>query len=204
MADLVTRDKYPHAAEYVASLPAGLGSYPSARIKASLLRMLLADHLRAFDESALPSELIELSRNPPPPTAWVEETKMVTLMLAVRDEVYSSDEEWVRWCKGNNASLFRSPLYRLLMYVATPEMALKGGAQRWSQFHQGTTLRTMRLEPRRYAILLGFPPRLFAPLYVKGLASAFEAAIEAAGAKGVRSSPPEIEDARARVELTWI
>jgi hypothetical protein len=86
------------------------------------------------------------------------------------------------WTRASTRALLRTPLYRVLFAVLSPERLLNGAVHRWHAFRQGTDV--VMLEQRRgFARLqLTFPPGLHSDLTLFLLAAAFQAAVDCTGA----------------------
>lgn len=196
--------RYPQVARYLASLPDGLASHPQCKAKNAGLKILL-DGSGPFpsERGSLPDAVLDLIAHPPPASTWSPEVLFVALALSFRDSRFASDAEWLDWMYEVNARMFRSPIYRLMMAVATPAMLAKGAAPRWHQFHQGSELALLSFRAKLTEFTLRFPMRLFPALYVQGFGKAFEAAVAAAGGLRPEAKLLAIDDTGARLRLSW-
>lgn len=180
MADGFDPTGHPGLAAYLAGLPHGLESYPACRTKASLFRTMLDVHQPRFRAGALPAELQRPFDAPPPPSAWIGEVEYQAALLAVGDLRGLSNQRYPELPFEVARHLFESPMYRVLMHVASPAWLLKGTSLRWSQFRKGTKLnaRTGRDE---VSVRLTFPPGLFNQRCLVGFTRVFRACLVAAG-----------------------
>jgi hypothetical protein len=195
--------RFPRMTAYLSSLPRGTESYPEATSKASLIR-----HMQdAMPFEAAPGELPEavhaLWKAPPPSSSLVPTAQFLALTLAYGDAHFPRDEDFLEWLYGLSAALYAKPLYRFLMYVATPRQLVHGAARRWHQFHQGTDL-DLAEEGDGWAILtVRFPPKLYTQSLLGTNIAAIRAAVVAAGGKDVRGELLGVTDTEGRMRLTW-
>lgn len=193
----------PRVDAYLAGLPGGLDAHPACVAKGALVRNLLDG--QPVDELArrLPSPLGRLALDQPIGSDWVPEAHLTALYLALADVRGLRDEDLLAFARERNRLLFRSPAYRFLMEVVSPATLIRFGAQRWGNFHRGTTLDLDGVSDDGVRFSLRFPERLLPPLMLRVYAQAFVAALELARARfpDVRV---EEEDARsARFLAMW-
>ena len=123
--------------------------------------------------------------------------------LLIRKRYFTDDAGFLAWVRELNAELFRSPLYKVMMFVASTRMMTGGAPRRWKQFHLGTELEAIHGDGPFADLVFRFPIHLFTTLHVQLFAAAVEAAMEAAGATGCRTTSvvmPTAGSARARLE----
>ena len=180
-------DALPSVARYLDSLPAGIRSYPDCLVKAAVLRNE-ADPKPLGPEVPLPPEVRALVDHPPPVTVWVPEVHYTVSVLATREVHFPGADTgaFAAWMHERNVRLLRTPLYRALFFVLSPERLLAGVAQRWSMFRRGTELRLASSGEGRAELVLRTPPHLYPPIQAVAAAAAFAAALEAVGARRVR------------------
>lgn len=163
---------------YLASLPAGLDSYPECRQKASVVLEFIAASPIAGVAERLPQPLADLITRPPLKSSWVPEVHAFAVYLAVADLHFPDESRYIaHWDKVNRA-LMQHPLYRALFLLASPKMVLHGADRRWQTLHQGITLTVDSPRAGEATITLRYPPALMPPLIAKGLATGFHVAIE--------------------------
>ncbi len=134
--------------------------------------------------------------------SWIPEVAFLSVALLVREQHFTDDDAFLQWVRELNSELFRAPLYRVLMLVATTRMMLSGASRRWKQFHLGTEL-TGEHGDRSSELDFRFPLRLFSELHVRLFGEACCAAIEAAGGRGCRIADYSVRTHVARVSLRW-
>ncbi len=188
-------------AAYMAKLPRGLVSYPGHTAKASLVNAYLAS--RPLDASSVPAELQGMIERPPRANVWVPEAHFLVLALLIRAKHFKTDELFLAWVKDINAQLFRGPIYRPLMFVATTRVLVAGTALRWRQFHQASTLTAQHGEGRWVDVRFGYPPHLFETLHVRLFLASIEAALEAAASRTCRAAFLEVTRTEARARIEW-
>lgn len=188
---------------YLALLPDGVGSYPTYVQKASVFRTFLA-HLggRTLDATRLPAPVRELVEAPPPPSAWVSEVHVTALFIAVREQCFASDAAYEQHWLEVNRAILSSPLYRMLMMVASPSQVVMGAARKWNQLHKGVTMRAT-LDGNRATVRLAFPENLLEPFVTRTYSTAFQAAIELSGGKNAVCALREYEPTLAVFDGHW-
>jgi hypothetical protein len=188
---------------YLRNLPKGLASFPECKAKATLVRTFADHHIAPSSSEKLPDELVSLLVTPPLPASWVSEVQFMCVTLWARESRFSSDEAFLSWVRRLNAELFATPLYRMIMWVASPRLLLAGAARRWQQFHRGTRLTVPVQGPGFAEMVIGFPPGLFNELHIRIFGVAFEAGIEAAGGKHCATAAYHLGNGEARVRVEW-
>jgi len=192
--------RYPTLARYLARLPGGVSAHPSCQAKGSVLRMYLDAYPLDSSLPDAPEELLSLGTTSP--GAWVPEVHNCAVSALIRDVYFTRDDEFYVWMKKAAAALFRKPLYRLLMLVASPNLVIAGADKRFTQFHRGTTL-TLEQNGQSADVRMEYPPYLYDTFVLRQFSCAFEAAAEAAGATNCRSEWEETGRERAVVRMTW-
>lgn len=170
--------------DYLGSLPSGLGSYPAAEQKASILRFFL-DHTKstqpAFQPQRGPPELLELLLRPPPVNTWITEAQAQACFLWCSDQLFPADDEgYVRHWRDVNTALLQSSLYRFLMRLASPGQIIKGAKSRWHQLHRSGL--DLAVEADGAELALRFPSMLLPRIAARTLATGFTAAVRSGSA----------------------
>jgi hypothetical protein len=189
---------------YLAPLPRGIDAYPQCQAKGSIVRAYLMSKPLVPDGSE-PAALRKTLEHPVLAASWVPEVHFLAIALLIRQRFFTSDAAFLHWVRELNAELFRSALYRVMMFVASTRMMTTGATRRWRQFHLGTDLEVTHGDGPSADLAFRFPSHLFLPLHVSLFSSAVEAALEAAGAKGCRTvslSMPSAGVAKTRIE--WL
>ena len=187
---------------YLAAVPRGLDGHPDCLHKGSVVRQVL----KAFPIDKLPKlpdPLQQFIDNPPLPSTWVREVHSTALYLAICDAQFPSDDAYVEFSANFNRNLLRSPLYRILMLVATPNLLMKRAGMRWGALHRGSTL---EVEPTGDKVFRGrvrYPTELFPVLLIQCFATAFQAAIEGSGGKNVRVTMRDRGAHQAEYDVSW-
>jgi hypothetical protein len=180
----------PRVAEYLAKLPRGVDSYPHTLVKGSVVRATIGDSALGSRLAPLdvPDEVAALLKNPPGFSDWVPEVHHAALICALFDAKFGGGGGGVpafeAWTLEGNRKLLRGPAYRVMFLVVSPERILSGAQRRWEAFHKGSRLEMVKRARTSGQVRLTYPANLFSDLGVFAIASAFQAALEAAGAKG--------------------
>lgn len=175
---------FPTLDEYLAQLPNGLDSFPSCTIKASVMRDALAAK-PVPDDPSLPEPIRAFLQSPPPVSSRVPEVLSNALLSTLFDVHFGGRDRQAAydWTRASTRALLRTPLYRVLFAVLSPERLLNGAAHRWHAFRQGTDV-VMLDRGRGFAQLeLTFPLGLHSDLTLFLLAAAFQAAVDCTGAR---------------------
>jgi hypothetical protein len=189
------------AAAYIKRLPRGLASYPGCAAKASLVNAYLTS--KPLSLASVPSELHTLVQRPPRTNTWIPEAHFLAIALLVREQHFSTDEDFLSWVRDVNAQLFRGPIYRALMLVASTRTLAAGTPLRWRQFHQGTDLVADHGNGDWVDLLFCYEPNLFDALHVRLFLASLEAAITAVGESGCRTASVEVSSCEARARIEW-
>lgn len=168
----------PSYDRYVAGLPGGLAAYPEAQAKGSIVRSLIEAQPEALHR-ALPEPVRALAVDPPIDSDWVPEAHVAALIHAIGEIRGYTASELGAWARACNRTLFASPLYRILMAVASPEALLRHAGRRWTNFHRGSTLCFDGFSDDGVRLTLRFPGTLFDGVVLRTFAEAFAAALEA-------------------------
>jgi hypothetical protein len=194
----------PRMQEYLDSLPQGLDSYPTYQSKALIFS---ADHQRELiaHVDSFPPAIAELIRNPLPATQWVPEVYMTACHIGIADLRGLDEDQFEKASFQDNRTIMASPLYRVLMFIASPRRLFGSSEKRWSAFHRGVELGCELGEPddNRVRITLRYPSRLVPRITARGYCGAFHAALEAAGGKEGRFEIVEHTPIRAKFEGRW-
>lgn len=186
---------YPRVSRYVRSLPRGLLSHPECECKASVYREALGRLPGKLDTRGLDPLLADYLLNPVPVSTWIPEVVNSALFLAMADQFFAADAAFLDWIGGFAEATFRSPMYRVLMSVASAQALAAGGQRRWNAFHTGTQYEA-KIHENGTEVTLRFPENAFDALVVRGTLRAIQAAYRASGAREavvelVRFAPTE-------------
>jgi hypothetical protein len=198
----------PSVAAYVERLPGGVASYPAAGVKGAVTRRMLDDARLPFPLPAgsIPDEVARFVAEGFSVGAWVPETFHSVLACAIFDLRFRDEggmPAFERWVHEGNRGLLRSPLYRVLFLVASPERIFIGAERRWATFHRGSLLRVLDHREGGARVRLTYPAYLFPEHSVVGFGAALLAAVEAAGGKRVRMEWRVESDASTLYTGSW-
>jgi uncharacterized protein (TIGR02265 family) len=190
---------------YLQALPAGYDSYRDVTAKGSLLRHFIRlSELRA-DET--PPELRSYVLDPPTLGGWVPEVHLNAFLALAYDARFADAgamPAYEAWTFAGNRQVLGSVLYRILFAVVSPERLFLGTGKRWSAFHRGTTLAIEASTGTSARVRLQYPKNLHTELSVRGLGTAFRAAVELAGARNVQVRVGEVGGESTAFEVEWM
>ncbi len=192
-------------ADYLERLPAGLASYPDCRAKGAMLRDLL--HSRPLDADApeLHDELRSFVRTPPAVSSWMPETAYVALTMTIYGKYFGGSDiaRFTQWICDLNVTMFRTPLYRILFVLMSPERLLFGIAKRWNTFHLGSSLTVLERGANAVLLELEYPPHLFSEAMAHAFAGSATAAVQVAGGRNAASHLESVTPTHARYWMRW-
>lgn len=172
---LAPQPSFSRLHRYIGQLSDGLESYPDCRAKASVHRRVL--EISAPPLTGLPPVLQALVDEPPPANTWIPQCHALALILAAIEVQQNDPQSEHAWTQRASAHVFDSPMYRILMWAATPRLLFKGANLRWSAFFKGSSLEAV-LSDRTAELILSCP----ATLFNQDLAEVFEDVLTAAAA----------------------
>lgn len=187
---------------YLAALPKGVHAHPECLHKGSVVRQVL----KAFPIDRLPrlpEPIQKLIDEPPLPSSWVREVHAIALYLAICDAHFETDDSYVTFSANFNRKLLQGPLYRVLMWVATPNRLMNHAGMRWGALHRGSTLKVEPAGERQARGRVSYPTELFPLLLLRCFATAFQAAIEGSGGKNVRLEMRHRDPLQAEYDVFW-
>lgn len=158
---------------YIAQLPEGLDSFPECLAKASVVRKVY--EFSELPLTGLPEPLQAVLDNPPPSSAWLPQVHVLALVVAMVEARELPPAREAAWIRDAATHLFASPMYRILMWAATPRLVFKSANVRWSAFFKGSHL-SSDVEEHSAVVQLHAPRALFH----EDLAKIFEHVIYAA------------------------
>ena len=175
---------FPRTLRYVEQLPNGLESFGDCLGKVSVWRTVHGVHGGSL--TGLPFELQHEFDHPSSASSWIPQAHVLAFILAM---VESSPEVLGQVAQGESLStvegpwirkaaraLFATPMYRILMWAASPRLLFKGANLRWSAFFRGSALRSEVYPSNEAKLLLEAPVGLFN----EDLASVFTEVLRAA------------------------
>ena len=188
---------HPRLSRYFRSLPRGWLSHPQCECKASLYREALANLPKRLD-----GLLVEYVENPIPHSLMLPEVINTGLYLAMADTVFRNDEAFLDWISAFSKRTFQSPMYRVLMSMASPERLSKGGVRRWQNFHTGVDYEIERTELGTSSRMT-YPENLFDRLTFRGHLRAIEAAYRASGAPNAAAELVSMTPTEVHFRVVW-
>lgn len=199
--------EFPTMGAYIAQLPDGLASHPHLTAKGSIIRSMLADAPYPLGTGlGLPASVEELVRNPPSTNDWVPEVVLWAMAAGIYDLGFATRgglAAYSAWAHGMNRRLLRSPAYRILFSVLSPERLFVGAAQRWSAFHRGTLMADIAATRGEGSFRLTTPPLVLSEIGRVSLTAAFRAALDLAGATSVEMRAELESSTTTLFTATW-
>ena len=203
------RNNLPTVDAYLACLPEGIASYPDAAVKGSVLasRRNHPGFDQLLKDGNLPEPAVRLLRDPPTATSWVPEVAFNTVMAALYDVVFRENggpAAYEEWSAEQNARLLRTPLYRILFAVVSPERLLVAASARWAAFRRGTSVAVLDHDRSTMSFRLTCPPNLYPPVGLHAFSAAFRAATQAAGGRVTVIQWTAESPAAVRWHIEWV
>ncbi len=189
--------------EYLSELPHGLDSYPEYVQKASVYRKVFTPKLTEKFAPLLPDKLRQLLAEPLPVTAWIPEVFGNALLLVLFENHFLDESRWIAEALETARALFLGPMYRSMMMLLSPELIIQRAPSRWEALHRGIELSASISTESVASLRLRFPPRLVPRVVALVYGPAFQAALEAAGARDARCVLAESASEEAVYEATW-
>ncbi len=199
----VMKGSLPLLTAYLESLPSGLESYPEYTQKASVYRQAFRRRYAAALTPVLPAPLARLLTEPLPISAWLPEVHANALFVALYETLYSEEEPFLRDGRETGRKLFNGPLYKILMALTSPAVIVRRAKAGWTAMHRGIALDAQLAGDHAAAVRVTFPHQLVPRVVALTYASAFHAALEAAGGKRVVCALTTHTAEHALYDATW-
>jgi hypothetical protein len=188
---------------YLASLPGGVDAYPECTHKGEPLSVWLQRSPVAELAASLPPQVSALLDPERPLPPWVPEVHANVLYLAIRSS-FADDAAFLAHAHACNRAVLQTPTNRVVFWVATPAAILRAAAVRWRSLHRGSSIEVRIAQEHAAQGTLLHPPRLFPEIVLRGLATAFAAAVENAGGQSVHFELRGTDDTHAFFEGRWL
>ncbi len=169
---------------YLAGLPQGVDSYPAFEQKGTIVRSYVDSGELDVSGVELPPAVRAWVASPPTATQWIPEVHANVLFLVMMGKLGETGFEDLVYRA--NTRLLQGPLYAILFKLVSPERVLRASGARWSQFHRGIELAPIRPGHNEASVDMRCPLALLPAPLARVYATAFRAALEAAGGKEVR------------------
>jgi hypothetical protein len=188
---------------YLASLPRGIGSYPECLHKGETLGVWLQRSPTRDVARLVPPQVAALLDRDRPAPPWVPHVHANMLYLAIRQAHFADDAAFLAHAHECNRAVLDTPSNRVVFWVAGPRSILRGTGLRWRSLHRGSALEVRVARDNSADVVLSFPRGLFPELVLRGVATAFAAALENAGAHDVEVQLRAAEPTRAFFTGRW-
>ena len=199
---IVDPARFPALSEYLGTLPAGMDSYPDCQAKGSMVVSALEGHDLSAELDALPPVLVELVRDPPPPTRWIPLVWSEALFHVVCDSFYPGEEAVIAWTYRRTVAMARKPMYRRLASAAGPRFFLRLGAGVHQLFERGTSMKVSSGD-RRTRVRLTHPRHVHSTLNKVSNIGMFRAIIEITGGKNGVCTMTQCTPTGAAYDCSW-
>jgi hypothetical protein len=193
--------RFPSLSAYVASLPAGLASYPECATKGALVRSIV-DEIDLTDVP-LPAELATMVRERPLLTAWVPAVHADAMFHVYCDLHAPTDREMLEWTYERSSRVGRSQAYRHLLAVAGPRMLLRTSVRMHGLFQRGTDIELASLGETRAELVLSHPPHLHSRLNQLSNVALLRAVVDVTGGKETVCEMIAHDARSARYVVRW-
>lgn len=194
----------PHLDAYIASLPAGLSSYPELSQKSIVAHSLL----EAWPDAALatphlPEALQRFVADLPPRNVWVSEVMGMALWVAAIDLAGGGTFAGFRPISVRaNRALMGNPLYSLVFRAIGGRLTVRAAAVAWTTFHRGVE-QELELDNTTATITLRFPVGVFPAVLAPSFAVAYQVGLEVGGVKNVQHEVLRATSTEIRYRLNW-
>lgn len=196
--------RFPRLAAYVRSLPQGLASHPDSKARGALVRSVVeCDPLADVPENALPPEVRGLITTPPLNTQWIPDAVYFGALFALADYRHISEARLDEWLREANQRLFKNPVYRMLISLASPGVLLTLSSSTWGTMHRGTTFKVLSSDKQSGVAELSFPERLYDRNAIKSIGIGIEVALEHANVRSASVTTTAMTSTSARFETRW-
>lgn len=198
--------QFPRTADYVKRLPNGLSSFPECRVKSDVHEGLRNAFPDLGSRGEMP-EIVHAYLTDRYRDKWLPEAVGNSLVLMARDCCFSSDEEYLDWCRENMRNLFDKPLYRVMMNVFSTSLIVMGASKRWTAFHEGSQLgaKPIKKTAGRFQTIgvLTYPSHLFGGLITSQLAATYMAALDINRAAEPEVISKDVSDTESHFFVSW-
>lgn len=196
-------DLTPRLARYLASMPEGLASHPSAATKADF-SLILRRHLTPCLEKVGAVEPVHALLTAPWRVGdWIPTSHYVALCALARDQIWTTEEAYHLGMVGVASEMYQGPLHRALFVMFGPSLVAMGAARRWGTLHRGTELIVKRQLKESVELVTTFPPRLLTEESVRSLGAAFCAIALASHGKDATFTLLDLSETSAQMSIGW-
>ena len=174
---MVGFEELPRVSAYLESLPDGFDSYPECRIVGGMVRALVRERPESLDLDRLPDQLRWMMDNPPGPTQFIPEVRLVAFSLALAELAFESDEAMLDWGEDRMWDLLGGTLSWIDLADPTPEQLAEMSDQARHTVRRGTDREIIEFgdgyNVGRVSYPEGFVPRLYAEIIARGILAGY-------------------------------
>ncbi len=172
---------------YLGSIPGGLDGHPEAQVKFSVVDGWLDGYDPLQLRGLLPAPVQAYVGHRVPVTRWIPEVHAHVVYLALRDQYFATDADFIAESFSRNRALFQRPIYRVLLRMLSAIRIGQGAALMHAQLHRGTSLDVSPTDDR-WTVTLRHPAHLIPELIGHCYGTSFRAVLEMKGATSIEVS----------------
>ncbi len=163
----------PRTSRYLATLPAGLASYPDCVLKATYARAAQASLPDGFTAQDFPFELQGVLYHSPSDGDHVPEVHMVALMHAMNDLVFDSEDEMIDWAERGMIRMLDESPFRGFVAMTPPDRFPRSAQWVWKTLREGSTIEVLEEAPGLVRGRIEYPEHMFDEFYTRVIAGGF-------------------------------
>jgi hypothetical protein len=197
--------RFPRAAAYYASLPAGLDSFPDCLALTETydgVRDYLSEHGGVGE---LPGPVADYLAGRVPKKQWGPEVVPMVLQMILFDIL--GEDATMQWFYEDATRIFKGPIMRYMMRLVSPTLVVMGASSRWNALRRGTALTADPVQKTpdrlRTTARLAFADGLYPHIYLRALEQSFTAALDGARGRDVQVALAEVLPGEARYYVSW-
>ncbi len=185
---MVGFEELPRVSAYLESLPDGFDSYPECRIVGGMVRALVRGRPESLDLDRLPDQLRWMMDNPPGPTQFIPEVRLVAFALALAELAFDSDAALLDWAEERMWDLLGGTLSWIDIADPPPEKLAEMSDQAWKTVRRGTEREIIEFGDGYNVGRVTYPENLITQFYAEILARGI-----LAGYRHSRAPQPKVE-----------
>lgn len=184
---MVGFEELPRVSAYLESLPDGFDSYPECRIIGGMVRALVRERPE-LDLDRLPDQLRWMMDNPPGPTQFIPEVRLVAFTLAMTELAFESDAAMLDWAEERMWDLLGGTLGWIDLADPSPEKLAEMSDQAWKTVRRGTEREIVEFGDGYNVGRVTYPKNLIPEFYAEILARGI-----LAGYRHSKAAAPRVE-----------
>lgn len=187
---------------YLKKLPAGIASYPECRVTAVLLNKIVKDHPDILARCQHPGvTAAQLAAGDD--AQFLPLTVHVAAVLALVDKHHGSAAKAKQQLRAYGIKILATARYKVMFFVLSPMFIVMGVGSRYGRDFLGVKAKSESLSKTSARLTLSCPANLYPEAYVTAYNGIFEAAIECAGGRDVKSVVERAEETQSITQFSW-